>query len=342
MIFQAITSACKIGVASVLARTGYFPHVHRDRLLILAFHRVVPESPSTKDFLLPSITTTPEALAKLLTWVRDRYRVISAEDVLRCQVSGWEAGRAYAWITFDDGWADNYAYAFPVVKRLGLTATFFVCPGLIDSGGSFWWYRLLDLLHRRRGEASFLREVSELVNGEPGLAGVVERYAAGREDENGRAALQRLGEALIEKHADEAKRWLEDGRSPATPLMTWANIEAMSAAGMSFGPHTQRHAVLTALSEAESREEIEGSWRALRDRPSVRSVPVLSYPSGYYRPDTQRVARAAGLRAAVTVDQKINRLPVADPFALARVNVDRRSAEALPLFQWTLARAGTR
>ena len=37
-------------------------------------------------------------------------------------------------ITFDDGLLDNWVFAFPLLKKRGLKATFFICPELIESG----------------------------------------------------------------------------------------------------------------------------------------------------------------------------------------------------------------
>src|ERR1044071_7430526 len=40
-------------------------------------------------------------------------------------------------ITFDDGYADNYNVAAPILLRLGLAATFFVATGFLDGGCMF-------------------------------------------------------------------------------------------------------------------------------------------------------------------------------------------------------------
>jgi len=42
------------------------------------------------------------------------------------------AGRNQMVITFDDGFLDNYTWAFPILKKYGLKATIFVCPEFVD------------------------------------------------------------------------------------------------------------------------------------------------------------------------------------------------------------------
>src|SRR6185503_19821864 len=41
-------------------------------------------------------------------------------------------------LTFDDGLKNNVEVAYPILQRLGLTATFFVCPGLVERGAWLW------------------------------------------------------------------------------------------------------------------------------------------------------------------------------------------------------------
>ncbi|MBI3582501.1 MAG: polysaccharide deacetylase family protein [Nitrospinae bacterium] len=45
-------------------------------------------------------------------------------------------------VTFDDGYADNYLEALPILQETGVAATFFITPELIDSNQEFWWDEL--------------------------------------------------------------------------------------------------------------------------------------------------------------------------------------------------------
>src|SRR3982751_2913512 len=47
-------------------------------------------------------------------------------------------GRRRAALTFDDGLRTNVAVAYPILNKLGVHATFFVCPGLIDAHQWLW------------------------------------------------------------------------------------------------------------------------------------------------------------------------------------------------------------
>lgn len=42
-------------------------------------------------------------------------------------------------ITFDDGYADNYTVAFPILKRYGFVATSFLVLDYVNTNHIFWW-----------------------------------------------------------------------------------------------------------------------------------------------------------------------------------------------------------
>jgi len=50
-------------------------------------------------------------------------------------------------LTFDDGDVSNHSAAFPILKELGLRATFFITAGLIGTGGTMDWSQIRELHH---------------------------------------------------------------------------------------------------------------------------------------------------------------------------------------------------
>src|SRR5712691_6097905 len=48
-------------------------------------------------------------------------------------------------LTFDDGYADNYTAAFPLLRKYGLTGTFFVSSDLVGSPGFMTWEQLAEM-----------------------------------------------------------------------------------------------------------------------------------------------------------------------------------------------------
>src|ERR1700747_1064847 len=47
-------------------------------------------------------------------------------------------GRPKVALTFDDGLRNNFSVAYPILREFGVPATFFVCPGLIQSRSWLW------------------------------------------------------------------------------------------------------------------------------------------------------------------------------------------------------------
>jgi peptidoglycan/xylan/chitin deacetylase (PgdA/CDA1 family) len=74
------------------------------------------------------LLTSPEHLEAHLRLLQRRgYRFLTAEELLD---EGGPQPRT-AVVTFDDGWQNWLTRALPVLRRLGVRATFYVCPGLL-------------------------------------------------------------------------------------------------------------------------------------------------------------------------------------------------------------------
>jgi peptidoglycan/xylan/chitin deacetylase (PgdA/CDA1 family) len=72
----------------------------------------------------------PDVTLRLFEWemqhLKNRYHILSLDDLLAYIHGDFTLRKPGVAITFDDGWFDNYVYAYPVLKKYGLKATIFV------------------------------------------------------------------------------------------------------------------------------------------------------------------------------------------------------------------------
>jgi len=80
-----------------------------------------------------SYTIEPERFEHQMQSLMNRgFRFVSMPEYVRqCETGRLSWGTAT--VTFDDGWRDNYDYAYPILRKLGVSATIFVVSGDIDS-----------------------------------------------------------------------------------------------------------------------------------------------------------------------------------------------------------------
>ena len=99
--------------------------------------------------------------------------------------------------------------------------------------------------------------------------------------------------------ADEAQRvsQLQDGARRR--YLVWPEVRALREAGMEIGSHGATHRRLPELSEAEAREELAGSKRALEAGLGA-PVEVFAYPYNASRRSLRALVREAGYLAAVS------------------------------------------
>lgn len=103
-----------------LSPTTRRPH---ERVVVLCYHSVHPD----KHFA----SATPARFEEHLAWLQEHCDVIAFEQALGRARQGGGKRPAVA-ITFDDGYADNHEYAFPILANRSLTADFFLTVGLLE------------------------------------------------------------------------------------------------------------------------------------------------------------------------------------------------------------------
>lgn len=81
--------------------------------------------------------------------------------------------------------------------------------------------------------------------------------------------------------------------------LTWAQIQAMAAAGMSMESHSKTHADLRARSSEFLIYELLGSLQSLEAH-TGREAHMFCYPSGHYDDDTLAIVRGLPIWTAVT------------------------------------------
>ena len=276
------------------------------RLAILIFHRVV-RSP---DAMLPA-EPDAERFTMHMQDVRRWFRVLPLEQAAMRLSQGTLPARALC-ITFDDGYADNCEVALPILRDLGLHATFFIASGFLE-GGCMWNDRVIEALRRTKADRLDLSPID---------LGVVD---VGTIEARRRAVdvlLAGLKYRPVRERSDDVARLCAiAGVVPPTDLMmTRAQVHALSEAGMTVGAHTRHHPILATLASGEASAEIAGGkadLEAIVDKP----VRLFAYPNGKpgrdYGAEHVRAVEAQGFAAACSTAPGVA-TPAADRFQLPR------------------------
>lgn len=258
----------------------------------MIFHRVM----LSRDDMSP---WEPDAARfdQILSWVGNWFQVLPLDQAIRAMREGRLPPRAMA-ITFDDGYADNHDVALPVLRKHGMSATFFIATGFLN-GGRMWNDSIIEALRLTPLRELDLRDV-----GDPALGCLPTQTIEDR-----RAAAGRIIRAVkylppeprlrvVETIADRAQCDL-----PTDLMMNTAKLRSLRSAGMGIGAHTVSHPILARLDSEAARTEIERGRCDLEEQLGER-VSLFAYPNGKpqedYTPRCVGLVKELGFEAAVT------------------------------------------
>lgn len=249
-----------------------FRHARRNCATIFMMHRFTHRDRGIEGF-------DPGQLRNGLDYLRrNKYEFLSLADLFsRLAGNGPELSGAVVF-TIDDGYIDHAEIAAPIFAEYDCPVTTFATTGFLDGQLWMWWNKIEYIF------ASTRRKTLEF-----GLNDNPVRYelshektiSAARED-----IVQRCKTLGDERHkaiarlAESAEVDLPVSAPVMYAPMTWDDARACEKRGMTFGPHTVTHPILSQLpTEQQAAAEISESWRRLCAEVS-NPVPVFCYPNG--------------------------------------------------------------
>jgi peptidoglycan/xylan/chitin deacetylase (PgdA/CDA1 family) len=91
------------------------------KILVLAYHRV-----------FPGYHIDPEIFEWQIKTLKEKFNPLTLDEVLSFIKGDLLLKKNGFVVTFDDGWADNFIYAYPILKKYNVPATIFVSTAFIQ------------------------------------------------------------------------------------------------------------------------------------------------------------------------------------------------------------------
>lgn len=259
---------------------------------VFMLHRIL-------DKRVPDGHITPQTFRKFLEYLRrHRFSVLSLREYVRALEEGRSLRKCVV-LTFDDGYADFYTLAFPLLREFDFPATVFVATDFIDGKLFYWWDRL-ELMFSQTAKTSV--DLTDLDFGTLDFATL----------QSHRETLGLLNPFLKEMPAHRREKIMQvfqDRLQVALPPVptdefapfSWDNAREMVDHKIDVLPHTRTHAIMTYLSEDEMYNEAAESKNRIESELS-KPADIFCYPCGevgHFDERTALVLSRAGYRAAM-------------------------------------------
>ena len=213
-------------------------------------------------------------------------------------------------VTFDDGWVDNFRYAFPLLQKHNVPACIYLVTEMINTNRSFWPNVISKCIHDGLTDqlisAFQITPPTDLKVPTRELCAQLIAQIKSRSDTEIWAILA-------------ANQW-DTPADDADRLLSWEEIDTMYGTGLiTFGSHTCNHLRLTKnLPESIIKRELTESAKSLDERIGTPCLHFC-YPNG----DSSNVAEKDVENTyvtAVTTEKGIN-TPATDKLRLKRIGV---------------------
>lgn len=277
-------------------------------LYILSYHRFSPFKE-----IIPSIPSSvaQASFGEQIAYLCRNFQPVPLSFIAHCIHQKKPFPKNAITITIDDGYKDNYFYAYPILKKYGVPATIFLATSYIGGLQTPWEAKISFAISHTSLKEIFIEGIGKFA-----LENEKKKYIATK------LIIKRLKKFSHRRKNLLIEELLRICGAEVLPdlgeklMLSWEEIKEMSENGIEFGAHTLTHPELTRMPLWEAKEEIERSKREIEEK---LGKPVISfaYPSGLYNEEVVELVRRAGFLCAVTTNLEEVK-PWSNPYKLGR------------------------
>jgi peptidoglycan/xylan/chitin deacetylase (PgdA/CDA1 family) len=260
-------------------------------VIILLYHRV---SDLKQDPQL--LAVSENNFREHLQLIKNSYQILNLGDDWSCSCEPSVV------ITFDDGYADNYLNALPILEESEVHATFFISTGYVNSNVEFWWDELERIILLQGNlptsfelETDFTRRIWH-------IGTTLEQQFFYHEMHR---IMRSVDYQTREKYLEQLRSWAKTdnaARESHRPL-SLAELQSFAQSKyVTIGAHTITHTPLVNQSIDRQYYEIYNSKRQL-EKWLDKEVTLFSYPFGSkkdYCSETINTIKRIGFKKAVS------------------------------------------
>ena len=254
-----------------------------------------------------------------IEYMKNNFNIVTMEQVIDAVEGKSELSEKALLLTFDDGYIDNYTFAFPILEEFGIQGSFFI------PGKTFTTHQLLDVnkIHYILASADICKLVEDVKKEMDYYRGIEFDYAPTDDLFNEYAVESRfdiketifvkrmlqtvLPERLrntISSNLFEKYVGVSEEQLAYELYMTEEQIRTMKRHGMFIGLHGYDHYWLGKLPKEQMKKDLEKALDTL-DEFIDRKHWVMNYPYGSYNQDVLDYIKMKGACVGFTTEVKI-------------------------------------
>lgn len=329
---RAARAAIQSYVYATRPRNGTHSARYRNnRAYVLAYHSVCPADDPYRPFIGPNVTVEPEVFERHIAFLSAHYEIVSLSTLARYLKAGYDGDRPLVAITFDDGYRDNYRYAFPILRRYGVVGTIFLTTDCIEGGTPLWPLELAYIILSTDQASLTANRLDRRFDLGAGV-----RRPAIREVKLHLTGLPRTERELVLEEL-RVEAGVGNTNFLGDAMLRWSEIREMRDAGMEFGSHTRSHPSLPYIPLIEAKDEIALSKATLEE---ALDQPVVHFcypnPGGRlnFNETLSEALRASGFETSVTSQSGYVAMP-GSAYEMKRKKI-YRGHSPLSAFYWNI------